>query len=94
MYQSHESYTSCGLNSSGTDELVELVRGIGIDGGLYGARITGGGSGGTVVVLGEREMAPASIELIVQAYSQKNGYTPLVISGSSSGASFFGHLRI
>ena len=25
MYLSHESYTSCGLNSSGTDRLVELV---------------------------------------------------------------------
>ena len=94
MYQSHGSYTSCGLNSSGTDELVNLVREIGIDGGLYGARITGGGSGGTVAVLGQRESAPASIARIVETYAQKNGYRPIVISGSSSGAGLFGHLRL
>ncbi|HSD46409.1 MAG TPA: galactokinase family protein [Pyrinomonadaceae bacterium] len=94
MYQAHDSYTSCGLNSSGTDELVSLVREIGIYGGLYGARITGGGSGGTVAVLGQRERAPASIARIVETYAQKNGYRPIVISGSSSGASLFGHLRL
>ena len=94
MYQSHDSYTSCGLNSSGTDELVRLVREIGIRGCLYGARITGGGSGGTVAVLGEREQAPASIARIVETYAQKNGYRPIVISGSSSGSSLFGHLQL
>jgi L-arabinokinase len=94
MYQAHDSYTSCGLNSSGTDELVNLVREQGPRGGLYGARITGGGSGGTVAVLGEREKAPASIARIVETYAQKNRYRPIVISGSSSGASLFGHLRL
>lgn len=94
MYQSHDSYTACGLNSSGTDELVRLVREIGIAGGLYGARITGGGSGGTVAVLGHRDEAPASIARIVETYSRKTGYTPMVISGSSPGAGLFGHLRL
>jgi L-arabinokinase len=94
MYQSHESYTACGLNSTGTDELVRLVREIGISGGLYGARITGGGSGGTVAVLGQRDEAPASIARIVETYAQQTGYRPMVISGSSSGAGAFGHLRL
>jgi L-arabinokinase len=93
MYQSHDSYTACGLNSDGTDELVRLVREIGIAGGLYGARITGGGSGGTVAVLGQRDEAPASIARIVEVYEQKTGYRPIVISGSSPGAAAFGHLR-
>ena len=93
MYQSHDSYTSCGLGSSGTDELVRLVREIGIAGGLYGARITGGGSGGTVAVLAQREEAPAAIARIVDLYAQKTGYRPTVISGSSPGAGAFGHLR-
>ena len=94
MYQSHDSYTSCGLNSSGTDELVNLVREVGIHGGLYGARITGGGSGGTVAILGEREKGAASIARIVEIYATKTGYTPMVISGSSSGAGFFGSMRL
>ncbi len=94
MYQSHDSYTSCGLNSSGTDELVNLVREVGIRGGLYGARITGGGSGGTVAVVGEREKGRTSIAQIVATYARKTGYTPILISGSSSGAGLFGHLRL
>ena len=56
MYQSHVSYGMCGLGSDGTDKLVELVRQSaqekkGPNEGLYGAKITGGGSGGTVCVL-------------------------------------------
>ena len=94
MYQSHDSYTACGLGSDGTDELVRLVREIGIVGGLYGARITGGGSGGTVAVLGQRDEAPASIARVVESYEQKTGYRPMVISGSSPGAGVFGHLRL
>ena len=94
MYQSHDSYTTCGLGSSGTDELVRLVREIGIAGGLYGARITGGGSGGTVAVLGQRDEAPAAIARIVDTYAQNTGYRPMVISGSSPGAGAFGHLRL
>ena len=54
MYESHASYGRCGLGSKGTDRLVALVRGEGPAAGLYGARITGGGSGGTVAVIGRR----------------------------------------
>lgn len=59
--QCHYSYSACGLGSDGTDRLVQLVQemqhskssvsGDG-DGTLYGAKITGGGSGGTVCVIG------------------------------------------
>ncbi len=54
MYQSHESYSACGLGSAGTDLLVELVKKSGRSNGLFGAKITGGGSGGTIAVLGRR----------------------------------------
>src|SRR6185503_8697658 len=55
MYDSHASYSACGLGSQATDLLVELVRATGVDQGLFGAKITGGGSGGTVAVLGDRD---------------------------------------
>lgn len=57
--QCHYSYSACGLGSDGTDRLVQLVQDLQhsaasiSDGGtLYGAKITGGGSGGTVCVIG------------------------------------------
>ncbi|HWQ34291.1 MAG TPA: galactokinase family protein [Blastocatellia bacterium] len=91
MYESHASYSACGLGSAGTDALVELVRAAGA--GLYGAKITGGGSGGTVAVLGRREAAGAVRE-IAQRYTEQSGLVPLIISGSSPGAGAFGHLRL
>lgn len=93
MYQSHQSYSACGLGSTGTDELVSLVTEAGVGKGLYGAKITGGGSGGTVAVLGHRDAAP-SIHEIAQRYSQHSGCLPVVISGSSPGAGVFGTLRL
>jgi L-arabinokinase len=59
MYESHESYGLCGLGSEGTDLLVRLAREAGPAEGVYGAKITGGGSGGTVAVLGARDAGPA-----------------------------------
>jgi L-arabinokinase len=93
MYQSHASYSACGLGSDGTDRLVELVRAAGSGAGLYGARITGGGSGGTVAVLGRRD-ARSSIEKISEQYAQETGHQPYIFQGSSPGAAAFGHVRL
>jgi galactokinase len=93
MYQSHASYSACGLGSAGTDRLVELVRQAGQESGLYGARITGGGSGGTVAVIGHRNAA-ASIASVTKQYAAETGYQPYIFSGSSPGSSAFGYLRM
>lgn len=93
MYQSHASYSACGLGSEGTDLLVDLVRRAGPARGLYGAKITGGGSGGTVAVLG-RPDASGAIEEITREYAQRTGHEPEIFSGSSLGAATFGHLRL
>ena len=50
MYESHESYSACGLGSHATDKLVDMVK-ENSGRGVYGAKITGGGSGGTVCIL-------------------------------------------
>jgi L-arabinokinase len=84
MYESHASYGHCGLGSEGTDRLVALVRGEGLAAGLYGARITGGGCGGTVAVIGRRGAAPA-IARVADAYEQQTGYRPHIFAGSSPG---------
>jgi galactokinase len=93
MYESHESYSACGLGSAGTDELVRLVREAAPARSLYGAKITGGGSGGTVAVLGNRS-AGAAVEEITKLYYEYSGHQPFIISGSSAGAGNFGTVKI
>ncbi|HEU4713956.1 MAG TPA: galactokinase family protein [Pyrinomonadaceae bacterium] len=93
MYESHASYSACGLGSTGTDLLVELVKSAGVDQGLFGAKITGGGSGGTVAVLGNRNAEPA-LENVAQSYATRTGHQPYVFRGSSPGSAAFGHLVV
>jgi galactokinase len=89
MYESHASYSACGLGSRGTDLIVSLVRAEGPANGLYGARITGGGSGGTVAILGKRD-AQQTIGRVVERYADATGYRPYIFQGSSSGVARFG----
>ena len=93
MYQSHASYSACGLGSEATDSIVRLVREAGPENGLYGARITGGGSGGTVAVIGRRDTGDA-IARVVDRYAEETGCQPYVFSGSSPGAAAFGVLKL
>ena len=51
-------YNRMGLGSSETDAMVAAVVDLGPAHGFYGARISGGGSGGTVVVLLEETSLP------------------------------------
>ena len=85
MYASHASYSACGLGSSGTDRLVEMVRAAGPAAGLFGAKITGGGSGGTVAVLG-RKTASDAVAQIAARYAEETGHDEYVFRGSSPGA--------
>jgi len=89
MYQSHASYSACGLGAHGTDLIVSLVRAEGPANGLYGARITGGGSGGTVAILGRRD-AHQAINRVAQRYKEATGYRPYIFQGSSPGVARFG----
>jgi galactokinase len=91
MYQSHASYSACGLGSKETDDLVALVRAAGPARGFFGAKTTGGGSGGTVAVLARRG---ADVSQVADDYAHRTGYRPHVFSGSSPGAAAFGHLRL
>lgn len=74
ILQCHYSYSDCGLGSDGTDRLVQLVQemqhsksSVSGDGTLYGAKITGGGSGGTICVIGRNCLK--SSEQILQVIS-------------------------
>ena len=95
MYQSHQAYKECGLGSDGTDLIVDLVRKEGINQGLYGAKITGGGAGGTVAIMAKKgEQAEDALQRVIDRYHQSTGYLPYIFKGSSPGADAFGVLGI
>jgi galactokinase len=83
MYESHAGYSRCGLGIPRTDEIVDAVRAAGAAEGLIGARISGGGSGGAVVVLGRADAEPR-----VRAIAESLGAG--LVGGSSTGAAHFG----
>ncbi|KAL8137180.1 hypothetical protein V2J09_003181 [Rumex salicifolius] len=101
MYQCHYSYSACGLGSDGTDRIVNLVQEMqhkssnSEDCALYGAKITGGGSGGTVCILTRNSLlGNQQIIEIQRRYKAATGYMPFLFEGSSPGAGRFGYLKI
>jgi L-arabinokinase len=73
--------------------LVELVRQAGPAAGLFGAKITGGGSGGTVAILGRVDAGRAVAE-IARCYQEQTGRQPYLFAGSSPGACLLGVQRV
>jgi L-arabinokinase len=89
MFQSHWSYTETGLGCEATDQLVEMVRNRCGEGRLYGAKVTGGGAGGTVAVMGAAE-AEVDFQEVVRQYAELRSFDPYVFEGSSIGADRYG----
>ena len=92
MYASDWSYTHrCGLGSPETAWIVREVKRMGPKAGFYGAKITGGGSGGTVAVAGNERMFDHLEHLLVR-YVNKTGIKGELFIGTSPGALEFGHV--
>jgi L-arabinokinase len=87
MYASHLSYTNDAmLGAPECDLLVRLVRDREAA-GLYGAKITGGGSGGTVAVLAdEGPRADEAVAEVLAEYGRGTGRVGELFTGSSPGA--------
>jgi galactokinase len=73
MVQSHKSYSVCGLGSDRTDEIVEEFAKFS---SVAGAKITGGGSGGTVCALALGDEGINDV-LRVHSHFSKKYRTPL-----------------
>ena len=94
MFNAHASYRdNCGLSVEEVDFLVEAVRKRGPKRGLYGAKITGGGTGGTVAVFGTLDALKTEVPKIAAEYSRRVGVMPDIFEGSSPGAMEFGARR-
>lgn len=87
MLQSHRSYSeNAGLGSPETDLLVDLIMQRGPAQGFYGAKITGGGSGGSVAVLAQNTPATfESLTAICGQYRAQTGLEPALLMASSPG---------
>lgn len=83
MGASHAGYSACGLGMPVTDRIVAAVRSAGWERGLIGARVNGGGSGGTVVVLARDDAEP-----VIRRLAETLGAG--LVGGTSSGAAAFG----
>jgi galactokinase len=59
------------------DRLIELAKG---NPDIYGARMTGGGFGGSVVMLAKRGLGRAAGLAIAAAYAAETGNTPRVLT--------------
>ncbi len=93
MYESNASYRDlAGLGSPEIDGLVNIAEKIGEQGGIYGAKITGGGEGGTVALLCYGDYSTALTQLLY-AYRLAWGIRTETLSGSSPGAFEFGHVE-
>jgi L-arabinokinase len=85
LCQSHVAYAECGLGSAGCDELVARA----LNAGLPGAKMTGGGAGGVVAVLGCSDDWPMVCS-IARDYAGERGVMPHIFEGSSDGIDAFG----
>lgn len=83
MLASHDSYSKCGLGSKETDLLVSDAT---AHPAVFGAKITGGGSGGTVCILCRADAEERVAKSIADQYQTRTGIEPRIICGTSPGA--------
>lgn len=87
LCQSHAAYAECGLGSEACDELVSRA----LKAGFPGAKMTGGGAGGVVAILGRSgSEARRAIQNIAQQYGADRDAMPHIFDGSSNGVDAFG----
>ncbi len=89
MYASHDSLRDdYEVSCAELDAVVEIARGIGPQGGVYGCRMTGGGFGGCTVALVKTDAVAALTEKIAADYKRKTGIeAALFVSRPAAGAS-------
>ncbi|MEX0774329.1 MAG: galactokinase [Phycisphaeraceae bacterium] len=88
MYQSHQSLRDdFEVSTPELDTMVDLARDLGITGGVWGARMTGGGFGGCTVTLVKTDQAQAVSDHLARQYQQKTGIEPtLFVTRPAGGA--------
>jgi len=96
MIESHRSYGDCAhLGHAMTDKLVHLVQSLGPAQGFYGAKITGGGGGGTVAILIRDEPAVrARVGELRERYTRETGRPTMLFDASGPGCAQLGTAKM
>jgi galactokinase len=94
LLESHASMNErCNLGCREVDWLVEMIKSQGPEKGLFGARVSGWGSGGTIAVLAATGTEDLLRNLAHQ-YHDRTGFEPYLYFGSSQGALELGTVRV
>ncbi|HEX5399702.1 MAG TPA: galactokinase, partial [Verrucomicrobiae bacterium] len=88
MYASHNSLRDdYEVSCKELDAVVEIAEGIGVKGGVWGCRMTGGGFGGCCVAMVKTDAIPDITKNISSAYKTKTGIAATIFSSRpASGA--------
>lgn len=85
MYASHESLRDdFEVSCKELDILVDIARSVGREGGVIGARMTGGGFGGSTVTLCETSHAASIAERFARDYEVATGIRPEIFASRPS----------
>lgn len=93
MFLSHRSYAECGLGDKDITVLIRKIRKAGPRLGLYGAKISGSGTGGTIAVLLKKTAMPI-LKNLVEEFKNEMSVEPKMFIGNSPGAIEFDHLEL
>lgn len=85
MYESHASLRDdFEVSCQELDIMVEIAQTLGKEGGVIGARMTGGGFGGSTVTLCESSKADAIIATMTTQYKERTGIDPEIFTSRPS----------
>lgn len=85
MLQAHASYSRCGLGCAETDAIVKAAMEPAGGNGIYGAKITGGGSGGAVCLLCDAR-GVENARALARDLEEQTGRPMFFFEGGSDGA--------
>lgn len=89
MFESHASLRDdYEVSCPEIDILVEIAKNIGVNGGVYGSRITGGGFGGCTVSLIQKDAYLEIKKQMENDYIEKTGIEPTIFATSASQGAF------
>lgn len=81
MFESHQSLmTNFEVSCLELDCIVKTAKNIGLAGGVYGCRMTGGGFGGCAIALVKEKALPRICEIIEQTYKKETGISCTLFS--------------
>jgi galactokinase len=86
MYASHRSLRDdYEVSCAELDALVEIAKSIGLPGGVFGCRMTGGGFGGCVVALVKSDAVAAISKKLGADYKKKTGMDATIFGSRPAG---------